>query len=144
MKNYYTKTVKTMFENGVDFKNIVREVKLLFDINDQNEIEKIIDIRNKLINKKNTHKLIVENLIYTFSNSIFDVVDDSEYFNLNCLKAIANRAGAFYLTDLDIVLVKDNEVSINGNKYHRKTNDPIVEIIYFYDFCIYFNEEFKL
>lgn len=144
MKKSYSQAIIKMLKNGINFKNIEAEMKFQFEIDDQNEIEKIIDIRNKLINKEKTHKLIVENLIYTFSNFIFEVVDNNEYFNLNCLKAIANRAGAFYQTNLDIILVADNVVSINGNEYHRKTNDPIEEIIYFYEFCICLNKEFKM
>lgn len=143
MKNYQKKTVKAMFKNGVDFKNIVAEVKFLLEENDLNEIEKIIDTRNKLINKEKTHMWILKNLYSEYLDSIFEG-DSNERFNLNCLMDIANRAGAFYHTNLEILLVTDNVVSLNGNEYQRESNEPILEISNFYEFCLCLNKKFKM
>ncbi len=143
MKNYQKKTVKAMFKNGVDFKNIVAEVKFLLEENDLNEIEKIIDTRNKLINKEKTHEWILDNLYSEYLDTIFEG-DNKERFNLNCMIDIANRAGAFYHTNLEIVLVTDNVVSLNGEEYHRNSNDPFDEISNFYGFCLCLNKKFKM
>ena len=143
MEKSQKKTMKKLFKNGVEFKNIVSEVTSLFEVDDTNKIEKIIDMRNKLINKEKTHEWILDNLYSEYWDTIFEG-DNKERFNLDCMTDIANRAGAFYHTNLEVVLVDDYVVSLNGEEYHRKSNDSIEEISNFYGFCICLNKKFKM